>query len=338
MTRIVPTVPDVIARPTARILLVDDHHRILLFHGQGPTKNPDSAWFTPGGGVQEGEDLAVAAARELREETGLEVDPESLGQVVATSEGHWIAHDDTIYYATDSYFLLRVPELTVNIEKMEELERSLLNTYRWWSVDELKASTDRLVPTNLPTLLEPLLKGELPDEPIVIAWHRPAPVVRVAARVILADAKDRVLLYRAPRAARNGGHAWFTPGGGLHPGEAPAAAAARELHEEIGHRVDPDVLGPAVALNAGLWVRDDGVLMRSEHHFFFHRVPDLEINTYGMEDYERSQLEAFRWWGLDELRATTEQILPFHLPDLMERLLNADIPTEPVFMSWDRPD
>ncbi len=93
-----------------------------------------------------------------------------------------------------------------------------------------------------------------------------------------------------------------------------------------------------MALNAGLWVRDDGVLMRSEHHFFFHRVPDLEINTSGMEDYERSQLDAFRWWSLDELRATTEQILPFHLPDLTERLLNADIPTEPVFMSWDRAD
>nr|BFE85428.1 hypothetical protein GCM10020093_080290 [Planobispora longispora] len=68
-------VPESIFRPTARILLVDDSERVMLYRGMGPTKNPEYAWFTPGGGVHPGESLPVAAARELREETGHDVSP-----------------------------------------------------------------------------------------------------------------------------------------------------------------------------------------------------------------------------------------------------------------------
>ncbi|MEV0381120.1 NUDIX domain-containing protein [Nonomuraea sp. NPDC050643] len=328
--------PEPIMRPTARILLVDERDRILLFQGRGPVEKPDLAWFTPGGGVHAGEELAVAAARELREETGLHVEPESFGSTVAVSEGLWIARNDTIYHATDHYFLLRVGTVGVDVSAMEELERSLLAAHRWWSVAELRATTDELIPRNLPDLLEPLLDGDLPAEPYVIPWHHPAPDSFVASRVIVVDAEDRVLLYRARRLARRGGFAWFTPGGRLEAGETPAEAAARELREELGHHVEPAAFGPAVALNTGVWVREDGRLMRSEHHFFFHRVPLLEIDTSGMEEFERARLDRFHWWTLDELRGTGESILPADLPDFLERLLAGDLPAEPLPVAWDR--
>jgi 8-oxo-dGTP diphosphatase len=46
--------------------------KILLVHQQGPD-DPTATWALPGGAVEEGELLTEALAREVREETGLEV-------------------------------------------------------------------------------------------------------------------------------------------------------------------------------------------------------------------------------------------------------------------------
>jgi 8-oxo-dGTP pyrophosphatase MutT (NUDIX family) len=52
--------------------VIDAADRRLLVRSALAPGQPGSshAWFTPGGGVEDGEDLARAAARELQEETG----------------------------------------------------------------------------------------------------------------------------------------------------------------------------------------------------------------------------------------------------------------------------
>ncbi|MFE4515142.1 NUDIX domain-containing protein [Kitasatospora sp. NPDC056783] len=52
--------------------------RILCVHYAANGWSVTPAWTVPGGKVEEGERLDEAAARELREETGLTVDPEEL--------------------------------------------------------------------------------------------------------------------------------------------------------------------------------------------------------------------------------------------------------------------
>ncbi|WP_214416805.1 NUDIX hydrolase [Sphaerisporangium fuscum] len=169
--------PDAILRPSARILLIDDHDRILLYRGLGLLKTPDHAWFTPGGGVRPGEELTVAAARELLEETGYRAAPEAFGPVVAVSSGHWTSADDRLFRSEDSWFFLRVPAFEVDDGGMEDLESSLIDAHRWWSLPELEATSEHVIPLGLAPLLERLLGGRIPEEPVVLPWHHPEPPV-----------------------------------------------------------------------------------------------------------------------------------------------------------------
>ena len=41
-----------IIRPTARVLLLDEHERVLLFRGQDPANPNIRYWFPTGGGIE----------------------------------------------------------------------------------------------------------------------------------------------------------------------------------------------------------------------------------------------------------------------------------------------
>ncbi|MFE3416187.1 NUDIX domain-containing protein [Streptomyces mirabilis] len=69
------------------------------------------------------------------------------------------------------------------------------------------------------------------------------PPLREAARAIVMDADDRVLLLRYDE---NQGF-WATPGGSLQRGEDHATATLRELGEELGIDEKAIELGPQLA-------------------------------------------------------------------------------------------
>jgi ADP-ribose pyrophosphatase YjhB (NUDIX family) len=56
-------------RRAGRVIVLDPDDRVLLFrYDDGPPNGPH--WCTPGGGLNDGEDYAAGASRELAEETG----------------------------------------------------------------------------------------------------------------------------------------------------------------------------------------------------------------------------------------------------------------------------
>lgn len=113
---------------------------------------------------------------------------------------------------------------------------------------------------------------------------------------------------------------WFTPGGGLDAGESAAAAAARELAEETGLRLPPEVVGDPVWREVTEFPFD-GRWYRQEQHFFLVRVSAWEVNTAGFNEIERGCIDSHRWWGIAELEQSAERYYPAELPALLRRLL-----------------
>lgn len=144
---------------------------------------------------------------------------------------------------------------------------------------------------------------------------------RRAARVLLVDADDRVLLFHGCDPADDGaGHWWLTPGGGLDPGESPAQAAARELAEETGLLVDPAELGAPVHERTALF-RFAGSSYRQSEDFFLLRVVAHEVDVTGFTALEQTALLGHRWWPRAELRRTAERVYPVELPDVLDRVV-----------------
>jgi ADP-ribose pyrophosphatase YjhB (NUDIX family) len=143
-------------RRAARVLLVDDTERVLLFHGLDPGQAGHRYWFTPGGGLSAGESTAAGAARELAEETGLVRAAADLGQPVF-EETTEFPFDSVWYRQEQEFFLVRVPSWTVDTTGFDQIERDSIVEHRWWSIDELERTKERYYPDELPAVLRRVL-------------------------------------------------------------------------------------------------------------------------------------------------------------------------------------
>lgn len=156
-----------------------------------------------------------------------------------------------------------------------------------------------------------------------------APVSRVAARVVLVDPADAVLLIKSHDPSRSdSGPWWHVPGGGLDPGESPAQAAVREVFEEVGYRL-PDPGSPVGVRTTRFTFL--GTDIRQRETFFVARVPHrLELDDSSWTEEEKLTTLGWAWWSGPELRATTETVYPRKLAGLIGTWLRDGPPATPI--------
>lgn len=160
------------ARRSARVFVIDEAGRVLLLQSLLSSSQPElgSCWLTPGGGVDGGETLAEAAARELHEEIGLSVSPAELGRPVAFTSGRadftWLSG-----IFRDDFFQLRVAGHVVDSSRRVEYERQALIGEAWWTAEEIDVTEQRVYPFGLADLLRRLVKSDIPDAPVELPWH-----------------------------------------------------------------------------------------------------------------------------------------------------------------------
>jgi len=144
-------------RVAARVLVIDPDGCVLLLRGFDPGR-PElgSYWFTPGGGLDEGETFEDAARRELREETGLVID--DVGPRIFEQRIEF-RFEESHFSQTEWFFCVRTERFTIDAAEWTDIEMRSVIEHRWWSAAELIAADDRVYPDDLAERLARIAAG-----------------------------------------------------------------------------------------------------------------------------------------------------------------------------------
>jgi 8-oxo-dGTP pyrophosphatase MutT (NUDIX family) len=153
---------DAILRRAARLVVMDPDNHVLLLQYED---DPRNWWATPGGGLEGKETFEEAAAREAMEELSLNC---------ATLIPLWcqtveFTFHEQVIRQVERYFLARLPTPGAALGHTvgEAHRREGIVAARWWSLEEIETTSERVYPVDLCKRLRDLLAKQsspvLPD-------------------------------------------------------------------------------------------------------------------------------------------------------------------------------
>ena len=135
--------PAIVRRTAARLLVLDDQQRVLLFrHGDGHGRE---FWATPGGGVEPGETLEQAARREALEELGA---PDVELKVLWSGRSEFMFAKSRVFQV-ETFFLVKSGLALPGADVAALHARERILEMRWWTVDDIAATAEPLFPIDL---------------------------------------------------------------------------------------------------------------------------------------------------------------------------------------------
>jgi len=140
-------------RRAARVVLLGPAGKVLLF--RYTANGFDPFWILPGGECDPGEQFLEAAARELREETGISAVPAPLGHVVE-AEYNYLGEP---VKSVEHFFHHRTASGEIDTSGHTALERRVMREHRWFARAELETWHETIYPLDLANLLARIAEG-----------------------------------------------------------------------------------------------------------------------------------------------------------------------------------
>lgn len=142
-------------RQASRVLLFNPQGEILLvrFAIPQPEGHDFVFWCAPGGEIEDGETPTVAMHREIGEELGLDL---ALEGPLWTDRNTFV-HQGVLCDNTDFYFRAECDRDVPRLIGVTEAELKIMKEIRWWTVEEVKQTGEKIFPVDLAAWVQKLL-------------------------------------------------------------------------------------------------------------------------------------------------------------------------------------